>query len=827
MRDWYKLSWSDVVRDLKSDANLGLTEDKIKESRDAYGHNKTLNLERKNLIVLFIKYLCKINFILGIIICILFLNNDDFINAFFLCTIILTSVLLLCVKDSKNEDKLNNLRSIIPRAATVIRNGAIININPDELVVGDIVYVKRGDIVPADLRILECENLKVNESDITGDVRTVEKYETRIEDDALLLTEMRNILFKSSKIVSGKAKGIVIAVGEETEIGKIITNSLYNYNRRGNIDKNIIKVIEFMAAIFLIFPVLIILYAFYTKRNLNDFINLVSLGYLTLIPTNIIIVVSIISRIIKSNLKRLNFNNGELLSMEMLSQVNMITINKIGILTEEYMVAEKLFLNGKIINATLEKIDDSLDNKNRLIDIGLICCNKKCNINEKANFNNMMEKAILKYALENSSREKALHIDDTIIFTIPYDYDRRIETTVNKVEDKYRANVIGDVESLLQRCTHIMKYGVEIEITPKDIEEIKKANYIMSKGSLNTIGFAYRNFNYEPSNKENIESNLVFVGLMGINNPLKEDSVKAIDFCRKIAIKPVVITEDNKIAATFFGKKIGLINKNDVVLSGVEIDNMNDSEFERLIERTGIISRITSKNKLKISKAFKNLGYNLAVVGSKLNDVPSFRASDVGIAIGKDCSEITKKLGDVFVENKGFSNLISIIDLSRKIVINIYNVILFNIVASIIEFLTIFIMFILFKNIPIKVTDIFYINFVTALLSSLLLYTQYNNIEGNNYEKLKQYENVFKRFTFGTFLYTISMAFIYVICFRFLNNKGILENASAFIVLGINPIICSFKFMNIKKVITNKISLFVLLLNIIFFGAFLKIFYFI
>ncbi|QGU95519.1 cation-transporting P-type ATPase [Clostridium bovifaecis] len=826
MRAWYNSSWNEVVRELESDFKYGLTEDRVKQNRKNFGDNKTLNLKNKSFIILFLKHMSKLYCILGILITIFLFYTYNWKSAAFLCCTTLFSMLLYAIKDYKNENRLNNLRSITPQKADVVREGKLLNLKPEELVVGDIVCVEKGDIVPADLRIIECEELKVKESAISGDIKLVEKYETKIEDKELLPSDMKNILFKSSFVIEGSAKGIVVEVGENTEIGKITKDLLEENHEKSLLEESISDITNLMSKVFTFSIVLIGIYAIYAKINLAEFMELVSTIYLSLVPMHIMIIVALISLIVRKKMKESTIEIGELSSMQMLAQTNVVFVNKVGTLTEENMFVKKLFSDGEIMEINSESLEESKDNIDRMINIGLLCNDAKVNDAGKIDKGEVIERAIIEYGKENSLHKRILEREQERVFQVPEDWDKRVKTTLNRIEDKYRANVIGAVDKLLERCTHIMKNGMEVEITPKDIIDIRDADLALSEDSLYVVGFAYRNFGYQPSINENIESNLVFVGLMGFDNPLKENSVECIEYCKRLAVKPVVITDDNKIAANSVGKKLGILNKNDVALSGVEIDNMEDNELEKMVERVGIYSKISSKNKWKACSEFEKLGYNIAVTGNKFTDLPSFRAAKVGIATGKECTQITKNLGDVFIEDKDFGKLLSLIDTSRKLTRSIRDIILFNLVIAFIEFFSIIMVNIFFKQASIGFGEILWINFMPLVLCSLLIYTQNENIEGNSYEASYIDKRIFNKFNSGIILYIICVTALSVIGLIIQGKKGMFTgNIIIFTILNISPIMFSFYFVKLKDVIKNKMSSLIMVLNVIFYGVFFKISY--
>ena len=825
MKTFYNLSWNDVVKELNSDVIYGLSDEMVEQSRKDFGDNKTIEINNKGFISIFIKQLFKLYSILGIIICLgLFYYKELNIPIIILSIIIFCSI-LYAFKEYNKEKKLNQLRNITPKKAVVIRNKRASTLDTNEIVVGDIVYLEKGDVVPADIRLVECNSLKVKESAITGDKQLVDKYETKIEDREITLSEMKNIVFKSSFIIEGDAKGIVINVGDNTEIGMITKSLLENNLTVSVLEESVSKIANSLTRIFLVWVILFSMYSYYVKDSIQATLKLVSLSYFIIVPLEVLLSVGCISFIINKVKHNEGIHLEGLSTMKLLSEIDVMIFDKIGFLTEEKMYVNNFFTNGKLFDLNSADVEENMDNIERIIKIGLACNDAKINSGEEFVKGTLIEKAIIKQGMDLGINKKAVDLEQPRVFQIPYDVDKRIRTTLNKIDDKFRASVVGSVDKLLERCTHIMRNGIEVEITPKDIEDIKNTDLNLSMNYLHASAFAYRNFNYEPSINENIESNLVFVGLIGFYNPIHENTQGYVRYCKALAIKPVIITEDNKIAATVLGERIKVINKNDLVLSGVELDNMDGDEIEKYVERVGVYSRISSQNKLKIVESFKKLGYKIIVTGDRFTDLPSFKMADLGIAVGKDCTNMAKELSDIYVNEKELNKILNLMNESRKAILSIKHIITFNIVIALIEMMFIIIANTLSNN-EIKSDVIILTNFIILTFSSLLIFSEHNNIIGSKYEKLDIDKSILKKYTTGIIIYIISVIIEIGITLYFGFKKSTaLGELNACILLSISPIIFSMYFVQIKKLLKSKISTIFLLINFIIFAGIFSIVY--
>ncbi|MBV4419955.1 cation-transporting P-type ATPase [Clostridium tyrobutyricum] len=669
MVEWYGQSWSQIIKKLDSNSYYGLYEEQIEPHRKKYGKNEILIPETKSffsLIIIQLKEPWVLYLLLSIALSIYF---KLFWEIIVIIAIFLGNIICIALQQYKDQKDIKELKKMNMGNARIIRSGRTIRIPLEELVVGDIVIIASGESVPADIRIIEANDLKVNECSVTGEKVLSDKYSPKIEDKEISLSDMKNILFKSSIVADGDATGVVIAVGMKTQIADIV-RSFLEQKQNKNFFKSITSSILNMYIRFLFIGIFISNFLTYNwNKNIYQLIKQFAIVSVSSFPIGFVIIIYLINNIFLKNIEKSNnVNFKDLSSIEKFSKVTVICADKVGGFSKKRMDLSKVYGNDGFIDIDGEtlKEDGVSENLYRMLDIGLLCNDTQLVNGEIENSkDDLTEIALVKFAQQNGIYKRKIERDHRRIFQISFDTDRRIMTSVNKMDKNYRASVKGAVDSILDRCTHIMKNGVELEITEDDINDIRTADISMSNDSLNVVGFAYRNFNYEPSLKENIESNLVFVGLIGFDNKLKdfaEDYVKKSD---ELSINPIIITEDSKLTAFAVGKKLGIVSRLQQIISGVEIDNMDEEEFNRVGEKINIFSRISSKNKVEIIKALKNYGYTTAITGWKLTDVPALKISDIGIT--NSGSNIVKRLSDVFIKDIDFMNLLKLIESCRKI----------------------------------------------------------------------------------------------------------------------------------------------------------------
>jgi P-type Ca2+ transporter type 2C len=738
MIKWYKKSWSEIVKQLDSNSYYGLYDEQVEDHRKKYGTNNIVMPEVKSLLnIVFTQF--REFWILFLFLCFLVLTYFKlFLLSGILICIILINSICVALNQYKDENNIKELKKLNMGYARVIRNGRTMKIPSEDIVVGDIVIVGTGEAVNADMRIIECNDLKVDESSVTGEKYLVDKYEAKIEDDEIGLSDMKNMLFKSSVVVKGDVTAIVVAVGMDTQVAEIMKLLLKENKMVGSFKESLNEILNMYSKILISVSLIGLLLKYNLKGNIEDFIINPIVLYLSCFPIGFCVILWFINNILLDKLKKHNINFKNIFSVEKFSKVSAICTNKIGAFSKKRVDIVKAYGSGEFIDIYEQDPNgDMNENLFRMLNIGVLCSDIKSdyeNIDESKN--DLVDASIIRFAQEKGIYKRKIQGKYRKLFQISFDTERRIITTVNKVNNKYRANVKGAVDSILERCTHILKNGVELEITEDDINSIRNADINMSNESLNVVGFAYRNFNYEPSQNENIESNLVFVGLIGFENKLNETAEISIKKAYALSIKPIIITDDGKLTALAVGKKLGIVKKLQQILSGVEIDNMENEEFKRIGEKINIFSRINSKHKIQIIQALKDYGYMTAITGYRLTDIPALNMANVGITNSE--SNIVKKLSDIFVSDIDFMKMLNLVEDCRRIINVLRKMVIYILTCSfgILSFL--FINMCSGINLD-SIQNMFlktvWINVALMSLSSLALVNQYKdeNTEYNNY----------------------------------------------------------------------------------------------
>jgi magnesium-transporting ATPase (P-type) len=653
-------SWNQIVELLNSDAKQGISENDCGALRAKYGTNK-IDLPSGNKIYRHIfNALKEKSAIIFIIIVILLFVLKSFLYGGISALILIVNLTLTIRHTIKRDREIGTLERLNFAQTTVIRDGVQKTIRSEELVMGDIVKFSKDSVIPADIRIISATELKVDEKNITGEAFYKEKFENKIIGSIYSLTDMKNILFKGSAIKSGSGTGIVISIGNSTQLGRMLAMLTYASNRKHNFGAMIYSTLEKYLIAYFVGIIIIGSYLVFTGQETQKNYFATALFLLACFPITIIAKL-VFNRVIKNflddDIEIINFS-----VFNLVKDVNILFLDKVGAITKREMIVKKMYINNDIIASNDPYIKEITFD--RIIEISLLCNNAVYNISEEAAKGDLDELAFIEFAAKRNIFKGSVESANSKILEVPMDSDKRFLTVVSKFQRRYRANTRGNVDAVLDQCTHIMIEGVEKELTEEYKNSVKEMDMNLSIEGLITQGFAYRNFTYEPSKSENIESNMVFVGIIGLENPLEDDIEHSINRIKDKAIVPILFTEESKLSAITNAKKANIIRNTNQVVAGIELDSLNHQELKDLLCRVRVFCRVNPEIKSKIVSLFIKDGHKVATTGETLGDLPALNLSNVGIGKGK-ASTIVKKVSDVFIQKNYIDGFFKIRYFSR------------------------------------------------------------------------------------------------------------------------------------------------------------------
>lgn len=669
MQQYYERNWNDIVVLLGSNIHKGLLEYDCTLRRETYGDN-IIDIGEASSSFAIIKEILKKKYIyISIIISIIFMINGLANLATINFLLLIFNIGFKLYYEIKIENKAEKLQSLNKSKVVVLREGIERLVEASELVKGDIVVLKKNSFIAADLRIIRSNGLKVDERSITGEDFIKEKYDYKIEGQVSSLGEINNMLFRGSIVKDGTGIAIVVETGNKTELGKLMASI-----KKENINKhNMLKKIEdtTLKLMLCLMLVEIILYLILPGRILNKK-EIFMYGLFCIVNVCLPVIIILYGKTIKKSFLEEDIEIINFSAFNLVKDIKVIFLSKYGTLTKEELYFEKIYTNESIF--TNRYIDIKDINIRRILDISLLANDAKYNNDNNWSKGDMYEIAYVKYCTEQRIFKSNIDGKNIRKFKIPKDTNKNVITTVNKCEKGYRANSRGSIDGILEFCTHILINGIERPLTAQDIEKIKLADLCFKREGMLTEAFAYRSFSYEPTKSENIESNLVFVGLVALENLFIEGVTEEIDRLMDNGILPIMISDDNKIVAEIIGRKIGLVSSSNEVISGVELSSLSEKELYKVISRTRVFCRLTPELKTKIISIFNEDGFNVAVEGETLGDLSVVNTAHLSIAKGK-APTLLKQCSDLYTNENGLKAFFKAIEEGLKLDESIKNAI--------------------------------------------------------------------------------------------------------------------------------------------------------
>ena len=694
--NWFNIEIDKIMKKLNTDTEIGLSDEKVNENRNKYGYNELAEGKKKSTFVKFLEQFKDFMIIILIIAAIVsgvvgYIQGEGITDSIIIMIVVIANAIIGVAQENKAEKSLDALKKLSGHSAKVIRNGSITVVESRELVPGDIVIVETGDYTPADIRLVEAVNLQSQESSLTGESVPVEKNSSIITNPEAPLGDRTNMLFSSSLITYGRGKGIVVETGMNTEVGKIagILNETEKNETPLQIRLNKLGKTLGIASV-VICAIIFVIGLLYGKAVIDMFMTAVSLA-VAVIPEGLAAVSTIVLAIGVQRMVKKNAIIKKLPAVETLGSSTVICSDKTGTLTQNKMTVQILYYDGNIFdvnNVSLDNRDECLKN--------LVYCSMLCNDTNIGEDNKLTgdptETALVDMGFNLDFRPD-IYGQMPRVQEIPFDSDRKLMTVVVKVEDaKYIVYTKGGVDELLNRCN---KYQLGKDIK-EDLEQYKKdileKNNFMAGQALRVLAMAYKEIDHIPNEEEmkNIEQDLTYIGMVGMIDPPREEAKLAVEKCKTAGIKTVMITGDHKTTALAIAKELGIADENGEALSGDEIDQLSQEELQEKVKTVRVFARVSPENKVQIITAVRANGNIAAMTGDGVNDAPSLKAADIGIAMGITGTDVAKGAADMVLTDDNFASIEKAVEEGRGIYTNIKKTVLFLLSTNIAEVLAMF-----------------------------------------------------------------------------------------------------------------------------------------
>ena len=719
---WFTKSQEAVLKELNVNSKTGLSTEEAKNRLEKYGLNKLKGKPKKSLLQLFLAQLkdVLIYVLIGAaVINIIAHGTEGIPDALIILTVVLINALVGVIQESKAEKALEALQQMTAPKSLVRRNGEVIEINSEELVPGDILIIDAGRYIPADVRLIESANLQIQESSLTGESVPSEKNADFItSDEKISVGDKENMAFMSTIAIYGRGEGVVVATAMDTEIGKIAKILDEDENMLTPLQiklEELGKTLGYGALA--ICGIIFVVGMLQGRQVVEMFMTSISLA-VAAIPEGLVAIVAIVLSLGVKSMSRKNAIVRKLPAVETLGAVNIICSDKTGTLTQNKMTVVKTY--------TLDNLKDISDERNQKANVdetelirSFVLCSD-ASIDGGQDIGDPTEVALVVLGDKFNLEKNTLNAEYKRVGENPFDSDRKLMSTLNEEGNKFRVHTKGAIDNILMRSNRILVNGEILPITDEAKAKILKVAENMSDDALRVLGVAFKDVDTEIAPEE-MEKDLVVVGIVGMIDPPRIEVKDSIEEAKRAGITPIMITGDHKNTAVAIAKELGIATDISQSLTGSEIDSIPDEKFAKEINNYRVFARVSPEHKVKIVRAFKKQGNIVSMTGDGVNDAPSLKSADIGVAMGITGTDVSKGASDMILTDDNFTTIVHAIEEGRNIYNNIKKTIMFLLSCNLGEVLCVFFATVFGWAMPLVPTQLLWVNLITDTLPAISL----------------------------------------------------------------------------------------------------------
>lgn len=724
-KPWHAKSVEDVQAMLEtSEDGLSDAEAALRLQRD--GFNELRQKSKKSILIMLKEQLTDVMILILIGAAGLSVLLHEWTEAIVILVIVALNATVSIIQERKAANALEALKNMGAPFARVLREGEESMIPAKELVVGDIIYLEDGSIVPADIRLINTNNLKIQEASLTGESVPVDKEDTALFSEESPLGDRSNMAYSSSVVMYGNGTGIVVETGMRTEVGQIAGL----LDQQDEYDTPLKQKLNSVGKILSIFGLIVCIVIFvigslYGRPWIPLLMTAISLA-ISVIPEGLPATATIVMALGVQRMAQKNALVRKLPAVETLGGATVICCDKTGTLTQNRMTVTKVAMNGDFESGHTTEVGRASERQEiylELVHAALLCNNASLDPDRPGEIlGDPTEGALIYLGDAFGLNQNELEEEHPRLFEQPFDSDRKRMTTVHQMKDGFTAFTKGAVDEMLPLCNYILTSSGIRSITEKDRKEIRELCLTMSSDALRVLGFAKRVVSEIPEDDEaDLECDLTFLGAVGMIDPPRKEVIQAVETCKAAGIRTIMITGDHKVTAVAIAQQLKIFCEGNTVVSGDELHKMSDDELDKSIGTTTVFARVTPSDKLRIIESLQRTGEIAAMTGDGVNDAPALKAADIGVAMGKSGTDVAKEAADMLLLDDNFTTIEYAIREGRRIYRNIQKVIQFLLAGNIAEILTLFIATLLNWDAPILAVHILLINLVTDSLPAIAL----------------------------------------------------------------------------------------------------------
>ena len=793
---YYNLDIDKVLKELNTSKN-GLSEGEVSKRLEKGGQNKLVETKKKSsfskfidqfrdLMIIFLIISAVVSFVISLI------EKEPFTDSIIIIAIVILNAILGFLQERKADKAIDALKKMQIKRVRVRRDGAVYQVNSEDIVKGDILVLEAGDTIPADARIIYAASLKIDESSLTGESVPVEKN-TNIIKEQVPLANRFNMLYSGTNIVYGKCEAVVCDIGMNTEFG-LIENSLKTEEKEITpLQKRIDGISKFLSVII----VLMFIVGGITGMNTMEVVMLSISLAVAAIPEGLPAVITIVLSLGMSELAKKKAIVRKMTSVETLGCTEIICSDKTGTITQNKMNVREIYYNKKI-----NKIED-LDKDNIIFKI--MALNNDAVKTKKEFLGDPTEIALYECAsnyldVENSKK------DNKRVGELPFDSERKMMSTINKYRNEYTMYTKGSFDSIINACSYILENNKVVKLTKIRKNALKNIEKQESNKAYRVIAYAYKNVSNNYKLDLLHENDLIFVGFSAMIDPPREDVKEAISYCKSAHIKPIMITGDSLDTATSIAKEIGILQNKDEGITGAEIDKMSPSDLKKNISKYSVYARVSPMNKLSIVNAWQEQNKVVAMTGDGVNDAPALKAADIGVGMGKTGTEVSKSVSDIILADDSFSTIVTAVKEGRRIYDNIRKVLIYLLTGNISEVLVVFIGMLCGLEIFLPI-QLLYINLITDGIPAIALAFESEESDVMTRDVRKKDSSFFTPFLIAKMAISAILKTITILIVYFANTLIYSEQigcSMAFLTLILSEMIFAFSCRNLKQNILEQ-----------------------